>query len=118
MFLLEGNTNSYLPILIALCVITVPVIVLAIIIFIKQIVKASKKMNKKVINFDYEAYFGGKDNIENIEVVMSRVNVTVKDLEKVQLEELKNQGIGLLISGNVVKCSNQDFADKVSKQLK
>ena len=51
-------------------------------------------------------------------VVLSRVNVEVKDIEKVNLEELKNQGIGVLISGNKIKCSNQEFADKVNNSLK
>ena len=117
MYFLANDTNL-VPIFIALICITVPVIILALIIFIKMIVKNMKKMRAAKEEVDYEILFGGKDNIVSIEVVLSRVNVEVKDVDKVQLDELKNQGIGVLISGNMVKCSNQSFADKVNNSLK
>lgn len=118
MYFLETDAAALAPILIALLAVTVPVIIIAIIIFIKLIVKQAKRMREAKDEVGYEEYFGGADNITNIEVVLSRVNVTVKDLEKVKLEDLKNLGMGILVSGNVVKCANQEFADKVSKQLK
>jgi PTS system D-glucosamine-specific IIC component len=47
--------------------------------------------------------FGGKDNIIDVMVQMSRVSVTVVDLEKVQVEELKEMGAsGVLLVGNVL----------------
>ena len=44
---------------------------------------------------------------------LSRVTVEVKDLELVQLDDLKAMGVGVMITGNVVKCSSQSFADQV-----
>lgn len=117
--ILENNTTSLVPILLAVVLISVPVIVLAVIVFVKLIVKNAKKQktHKKYQNFDYQSYFGGEDNIENVEVVMSRVNVTVKELDLVKLEELKALGMGILVVGNVVKCANQEFADKVESAI-
>ena len=117
MYLLETEPAALVPILIALIAVVVPVIILLIIITIKFIIKQTKKARTKVDDFNYETYFGGADNITNVEIKLSRVNVTVKDLEKVQLEDLKNQGMGILVVGNVVKCANQEFADKVAKKL-
>lgn len=118
-FLLSIN-EADLPIIIFACIIFVPIIILAIIVAIKQIRKAviRNKNLKENNNQDYKEYFGGTDNIENIEVVLSRVNVTVKDLDKVNLQALNDKGIGILVVGNVVKCASQEFADMVSKTLK
>ena len=49
---------------------------------------------------------------------MSRVSVAVKDLEKVKTEELKEMGAtGVLLVGNVVKCSFGDRAPYIYKLL-
>jgi glucose-like phosphotransferase system IIB component len=66
----------------------------------------------------FQDLFGGKDNIETVAVQMSRVSVAVKDLEKVKTEELKEMGAtGVLLVGNVVKCSFGDRAPYIYKLL-
>lgn len=108
------------PILFSVLVIFVPVLILLIIVIIKFIMKnvRKNKEQKKNLLFDYEDYFGGNSNIINIDVKMSRVNVTVKDLELVKLDELKNQGMGILVVGNVIKCSSSKFAEMIENKTK
>ena len=50
---------------------------------------------------------------------MSRVSVEVKDIEKVDTQGLKDNGAsGVLLVGNVVKCSYKEGADKVCEAIK
>ena len=49
---------------------------------------------------------------------MSRVNVTVKDLEKVDFDKLKELNMGVLVVGNVVKCASAEFAALVEQNNK
>jgi glucose-like phosphotransferase system IIB component len=63
--------------------------------------------------------FGGKENIENVMVQMSRISVTVNDLEKVEVEKLKEMGAsGILLVDNIVKCSFGDRASYIYNLLK
>lgn len=105
------------PLLIAFLCVFVPVIILLIVVIIMKCSKAIKKGQSKKAHagLDYEAYFGGADNIENIEVKMSRVNVTVKDLEQVDFDKLKELNMGVLVVGNVVKCASAEFAALVEE---
>jgi phosphotransferase system IIB component len=62
--------------------------------------------------------FGGEDNIEDVSLQMSRVSVIVKAMDKVKTEELKEMGAtGVLLVGNVVKCSFGDRAPYIYKLL-
>ncbi len=103
------------PILIPLLVIFIPVVVIAVIVLIKKITKYAKqnRSRKQNANVDYESWFGGKDNIQQIEVKMSRVNVTVNDLDKVNFEQLKKLNMGVLVVGNVIKCASGEFVQMV-----
>ena len=49
---------------------------------------------------------------------MSRVNVTVKDLELVDFDKLKSMNMGVLVVGNVVKCASSEFVALVEVNLK
>ena len=50
---------------------------------------------------------------------MSRLTVTVKDIELVKPEAIKENGAtGVLLVGNQVKCSFGEKAEEVSKLLK
>ena len=50
---------------------------------------------------------------------MSRVTVTVKDIELVKPEVIKENGsTGVLLVGNQVKCSFGEKAEEISKLLK
>ena len=90
-------------------------IIIGVLIFILLIVL---KANKK--DFHIEAnklveYLGGKDNILNMEVNMSRFKVTLKDVTKANKE-----GIQKLGAKGIVEIDNQlkIILDKESKQLK
>lgn len=107
------------PILFPLLCIFVPVIILLFVVLIKKIVKEAKRNRKlkATTGFDYEVYFGGSENIENIETKMSRVNVTVKDVEKVDFDKLKELNMGILVVGNTVKCASAEFVALVENSL-
>lgn len=93
----------------------VPIFILIMFCFIRLLVRHFKRVSKKGPKNapKYLEYFGGDDNIINVTKQLSRVTVEVKDLEKVDFNILKEQGIGVMITGNVVKCSSQTFADQI-----
>ena len=63
--------------------------------------------------------FGNKENIIEVGVEMSRLTVTVKDIELVKPEAIKENGAtGVLLVGNQVKCAFGEKAEEVSKLLK
>lgn len=109
--------------IIALCTF-VPIFILAIVAVIIRIVKTAKlakqykkgSNNEELKNILLEAF--GKNNIENVEVEMSRLTVTVKDIDLVNPDILKENGAnGVLLMGNKVKCSFGDKAEEVCKLL-
>ena len=107
------------PILFPLLCVFVPVIILLFVVLIKKLIKEVKRTRKfkKNSGFEYEGYFGGSENIENVEIKMSRVNVTVKDVDKVDFDKLKELNMGILVVGNVVKCASADFVAAVESNL-
>lgn len=107
-----------IPILIPLLCVFVPTVILAIIVLINKIVKHVKMTkNSNNSNLEYETYFGGKDNISNIEIKLSRVNVTVNDIDLVDFDKLKELNMGVLVVGNVIKCASSEFVEIVEKNL-
>lgn len=107
--------------IIALCVL-VPIfsllIVATVIAVIKRIKLAKKyKGNNITINDPFkneilDAF--GIDNINNVEVEMSRLTVSVKDIDLVNPEKLKELGAsGVLLVGDKVKCSFKDKAKEI-----
>ena len=114
---LAMNAESMFALFIALGCFFIPIIILTIIVIGKMIYKATKK-NKQTKNgldgeIKYISYFGGDNNIVNVSKDMTRVTVEVKDLEMVDFEQLRSLGVGILIAGNIVKCSSQVFADQI-----
>ena len=92
----------------------IPIITLLIIALIKFIAKNFKRNHKKVetkedIKNKYLAPFGD-DNIVSISKNLNRVTVEVKDINNVNFDGLRNLGVGVLISGNTIKCSSAEFA--------
>ncbi len=120
LFLLNASTISaeLLPLFIILVVMIVPISILLVIVLIKFIiknVKRNKKVNKEEIINKYLLPFG-EDNIISLDTNMRRVNVEVKDINKINIEELKKLGVGILITGNTVKCSSAEFAMAVEEK--
>ena len=106
------------PILIPLLCVFLPVVILAFVVLINKLVKHIKMAKKSSgTNLEYESYFGGKDNITNIEIKLSRVNVTVNDVDLVDFAKLKELNMGVLVVGNVIKCASSEFVEIVEKNL-
>lgn len=120
MFVLLENTSNNkfdakLALLIAFLCFVIPIVVLSIIVVIKKIIKIFRKTKKSKpkSNLSKDAFLSlfGKDNVISVDTVMTRVIVEVKDLDLVNIEELKKLNIGVLITGNVIKCSSEEYAE-------
>lgn len=132
MFLENGINPQFELILWVITIVCVlPIVALALIVFIKLIIKNQKnkkalkeagapdvklekgKKKKKQTTTNYLAYFGNENNVVSVSKNLTRVTIEVKELEQVDLEGLKKEGVGILITGNVIKCSSQAFADQI-----
>lgn len=125
-----NNMEFELVLWIITIVCILPILVIAAIAFVKLVIK--NRENKKIlknanasevklkkgkkepkVSQNYLSYFGSEDNILSISKNLTRVTIEVKNLEMVDLEGLKKEGVGVLITGNVIKCSSQAFADQI-----
>lgn len=125
-----NNMEFELVLWIITIVCILPILVIATIAFVKLVIK--NRENKKIlknanapevklkkgkkeskVSQNYLSYFGSEDNILSISKNLTRVTIEVKNLEMVDLEGLKKEGVGVLITGNVIKCSSQAFADQI-----
>lgn len=125
LFLMLINANAS----ILLWIFLIPVILifgLLIVALVIRIVKMNKlhKVSKGVTvdytNKDefYDAY-GGRDNILTINQEMSRITVTVNDVDLINANTLKELGAtGVLITGNAIKASFGENAEEVYNIIK
>lgn len=92
----------------------IPIFILVMFNFFKIVFKHRKRVidSKKNKGTQYLEFFG-EDNVISVSKNLSRVTIEVKDVELVNLEALKNKGIGIMITGNTIKCSSQEFADQI-----
>lgn len=120
MFMLLENTNNNkfdagLALLIAFLCFFIPIVVLSIVVIIKKIIKIFKKQkkNKPKTSLSKDKFLSlfGKENIISVDKIMTRIIVEVKDLDLVNIEELKKLNIGILINGNVIKCSSEEYSN-------
>ena len=113
----EPNDKLWqLAIIIALVCFLVPVVTLSIIVVIKKIIRIFIKTKKGVkanTSLSKEAFLAlfGPENVISVDTVMTRVIVEVKDVDLVNLDELKKLNVGILITGNVIKCSSEEYAN-------
>lgn len=109
--------------LIVAVVLTGAIILLAIIAFIIALVKRAKKAkkimpSKEEINSEIVEAFGN-GNIKEVEMEMSRITVTVADVEAVNTERIKELGAsGILLVGDKIKCSFKENVEEIYNQLK
>ncbi|HNZ77855.1 MAG TPA: PTS transporter subunit EIIB [Bacilli bacterium] len=116
--------------LILLLVCIVPILLLSVFAIFKTINNKSKLAKKHELNIEnepkdleqqkifYNAY-GGKENIIEISLKVSRITVKVRNIEKVNGEELKALGAtGVLFTGDEVKCSFSDQAPYIYEMIK
>lgn len=120
----EGTQNNEFDWRLALFICTVcflvPVVILSIIVVIKKIIRLFKispraKLTKTNLSKDAFLALFGEGNIVSVDTVMTRVIVEVNDVDLVNFEELKKLNIGVLIAGNVIKCSSEEYANLLSK---
>lgn len=112
--------QEMLPLIIALGILVIPTLILLFVVVGKLLIKNIKRNKKKVESKDdiknkYLAPFG-EGNVLAVSVVMTRVTVEVSDVSKVDFDGLRNLGVGVLISGNVIKCSSKEFANSIEEQ--
>lgn len=118
--ILEFSGADMIALLIALACMVVPVVVLLFVAVTKLVIKNVKRNRKTVETPDdvknkYLALFG-QDNIISISKNLNRVTIEVNDVEKVSLDGLRNLGVGVLISGNIIKCSSAEFANTINEE--
>lgn len=94
----------------------IPIFILVMVVFFKMVFKHHKKMRQanRKLNSNYLEFFG-EDNVLSVSKNLSRVKVEVKDVSLVNLNALKEKGIGVMITGNTIKCSSQEFADQIAE---
>ena len=111
--------------LIIAIVLTSAILVLALVAVIIAIVKNTKKANqrKKIIESEgknlelIEAF--GEANIKDVEMEMSRITITVKNVEIVNADKIKELGAsGVLLVGDKVKCSFKENVEEIYNELK
>ncbi len=124
---LEITIEQLALILLGLCLLPIIGLMLyAIIVALKKRAKLSNTQKEEIAqNQDttqkdlFVNLFGGQENIVEVAQEMSRLNVKVKNLEKVLLEDLKAQGAsGILVVNDVVKCAFGDRAVYIYNLLK
>ena len=111
--------------LIIAIVLTSAILVLALVAVIVAVVKNTKKANqrKKIIESEgrnlelIEAF--GEANIKDVEMEMSRITITVKNVEIVNADKIKELGAsGVLLVGDKVKCSFKENVEEIYNELK
>lgn len=118
-FLANAPSPEILPLIIALVLMVVPIVILLIVAVIKLMIKNAKRNRKRVetpedIKNKYLVLFGD-NNILSISRNMNRVTVEVADINMVSFDGLRNLGVGVLISGNTIKCSSSEFANIIDE---
>ena len=119
-FNLLNNTSlpTYAVVLIvAGCLVLVAILVFLIIFFGKR------KKNPIVDESAWLTALGGKDNINNVSAIGSRINLSLKDKEKIDREKLTNLGVNsVLVMSNkvtlVIANNAVDIAETISNGIK
>ena len=119
-FNLLNNTSlpTYAVVLIvAGCLVLVAILVFLIIFFGKR------KKNPIVDESAWLTALGGKDNINNVSAIGSRINLSLKDKEKIDREKLTSLGVNsVLVMSNkvtlVIANNAVDIAETISNGIK
>lgn len=113
-----ASFHEMLPLIIALGILVIPTVILLFVVVVRLIIKHIKRNRKpKLSNEEIKNKFFapiGEDNIVSVNVVMRRVTIEVKNLNKVDFDGLRALGVGVMVTGNVLKCSSEEFANSLS----
>lgn len=103
-------------------IIGIPLAILIVVVLCILIRRAKSKSPKISIDYDFIsniiASLGSNDNIKNIEVENQKLKVTVVDIKKVLLEEIKTlASSGVFVSGNNIKVLFKYDSDLLKQEL-
>ena len=100
------NAEMNGSILLIICGAALAFLLVAIVVVMLIVRKRKPKeiiIDEEFLNFVITNY-GGKENINNVEVENSRLKVTVNDLDLVNLDNLKTKAeSGIFVTGNTIK---------------
>ena len=114
----DTSLPTYAVVLIvAGCLVLVAILVFLVIFFGKR------KKNPIVDETAWLTALGGKDNINNVSAIGSRINLSLKDKEKIDREKLTNLGVNsVLVMSNkvtlVIANNAVDIAETISNGIK
>lgn len=114
----DTSLPTYAVVLIvAGCLVLVAILVFLVIFFGKR------KKNPIVDESAWLTALGGKDNINNVSAIGSRINLSLKDKEKIDREKLTNLGVNsVLVMSNkvtlVIANNAVDIAETISNDIK
>lgn len=92
--------------------------VLIIVTVVMVIIFLKKRKTVKVDNSIWIDNLGGKDNIENVSQVGSRINLVLKDKEVINKDKLKELGVkSILVMSNKVTLVVESNAEDIAKAI-
>jgi phosphotransferase system IIB component len=104
--------------------ITLAVVVLILLIVLIKVIKTVKKHKKPRIKIDENyvaeliSLFGGKENIDTIDVDGNKLKVEAKNLELVNLEDIKEKAnSGVFVVNNTIKTLFMYDSETLRKEL-
>lgn len=92
--------------------------VLIILIFVVLYIVLRKPKKEPKVDVSWVLDLIGKDNITKVEQTQSRVRITVKDLNIVDLESLKKQTKGIFVKENTLVITFLNNTEEIVKGLK
>lgn len=123
MFLLDSQQKFVIVYAIIIALFAVLFIV-SIFFLIRKLIRMHKLGKETVsevdenLKDDFISAYGGIDNIIDVKKEMSRITVTVNDIDIVNGEKLKELGAsGILFVSNMVKCSFNELSESIYKLL-
>lgn len=109
LLLLDSLPIYAIALIIAGGVIAIAVVIFLIIFFVKR------KKPAKVDNSVWLLALGGKDNINSISAIGSRINLSLKDKDAIDREKLKELGVkSILVMSNKVTLVVEDQAEAIA----
>lgn len=91
---------------------------LLVVIIVIVVVLLIKKPKAKTIDVSWVLNLIGHNNITNVEHVQSRVRITVKELDVVKLDDLKQQTKGIFIKENTLVITFLNNTQEIVKGLR
>lgn len=81
--------------------------------------KRSKELSEEITTLAQNlfSYLGGKDNIAKLDLTTSRLEVTFRDIDKLNKTEISNLRLGATIANDIIKISLKENSRAIYKEL-